>query len=515
MHDDLRNLSLTFPEIPVGEGQTPPDLKRLLYKGGPSYFAPEVDKAIAQGLLGEVVTERINLVRLIHEFIEGKLVGGGSPVTALGQIKSVVMLFAWADEAGATLSLSTAQATYIDWSEDLLQRIRVAKDLKQGTAYGYVRQCGQVLDGVLDRAMPMVELTRIKRPTGRKTPQGAAADKQNLQGTFAFGRLIQDICDGLPLDVIFGPRPVKFPRQNGSEIVLAQSGRTAGPAEQRHRANVRASEKLALAYAADRSPDRPGRKAVVNLRIMAEMLMFIGQTGKGLTETIILPLHRFTYESDTDGYKVLDYKNRAGGQVLFRIYSAYRGHFERYLEWRRALFPKTEQRLFPLIRGKGVREATRPEFSAIQKVCKQADIAWMPPSALRGTRVNWLLRRSGDPGLTAEMAQHSKRVLLEVYERPSLQRSASEITVFWAKNDPNLAGKERLLAAGPGECGGNRATSLGKPQAAPEPDCISPSGCLWCENHRDVDSFDYLWSLACFKHLKITELSRYLSLIHI
>ena len=34
MHDDLRHLDLTFPSIPVGNKETPPNLKRLLYKGG-------------------------------------------------------------------------------------------------------------------------------------------------------------------------------------------------------------------------------------------------------------------------------------------------------------------------------------------------------------------------------------------------------------------------------------------------------------------------------------------------
>jgi hypothetical protein len=47
------------------------------------------------------------------------------------------------------------------------------------------------------------------------------------------------------------------------------------------------------------------------------------------------------------------------------------------------------------------------------------------------------------------------------------------------------------------------------PREAPEPDCVKAAGCLWCENHRDIDSQDHIWALTSFKHLKVLEVSRY------
>jgi hypothetical protein len=37
------------------------------------------------------------------------------------------------------------------------------------------------------------------------------------------------------------------------------------------------------------------------------------------------------------------------------------------------------------------------------------------------------------------------------------------------------------------------------------PDCTHESGCLWCSKHRDIDSEDYVWSLASFRRLKLIE----------
>lgn len=127
------------------------------------------------------------------------------------------------------------------------------------------------------------------------------------------------------------------------------------------------------------------------------------------------------------------------------------------------------------------------------------------PQALRSTRVNWLLRQTANPDLTAEMAQHTKETLLGVYERPSQQRTMVEVTRFWAKWDRRLT---RTDALAPGGCTGNPGAVQQAPKSAPSPDCRKPSGCLWCEDHRDIDSQDHVWALVSFKHLKLIEISK-------
>jgi hypothetical protein len=508
VHDDLRDLDLTFPSIPTGGKETPPNLRRLLYKGGASLRTDQADQAIQEGLLGNVQPDRLELVRLTHECINGNLAGGGSPVTARVQIRELVIFFDWADRTDAALSLSEALNTYLVWTEHLLHRVTVIKDMNQNTAYHRARLVGQVLDEVLGRSKPIIRATRLRRPSPPKTAQGTQAEKQNLHATFAFGRLLQDICDGTPLDVIWGALLVRIPLQQGGEIEFLPNGREAAPQEERTPSAVKRSSQRALVYEADRSMDHRFRRDLINLRIQAELLMFIGQTGMNLTQAQNIPLRRFSYSSDINSYKVREYKPRRKGEVLFEIFSEYRSHFERFLDWRRELFPDTEKRLFPFIRKSGIREELRIKFGSIKAACEKAGVTWMAPSILRGTRVNWLLRRSGDPDITAEMAQHHTRTLLNVYERPSQQRAVNEITRFYLRNDPALAGKTVLLAVAPGECNGTPKASPAKPESAPEPDCKRPSGCLWCEHHRDIDSLDYVWSMACFRHLKILELSR-------
>jgi len=326
---------LTFPSIEQGTNETPWSMARLLYKGGATSRADHAASALRDGVFGTALPERIELVTRAHEAIAGKLVAGGSQATAKTQIKNLTIFFSWAETNGHPLSLETAQSAYIHWTDDLLHRQNVVKNMTQQTVYTRGRVVGQVLDQALGRPTPMIELTRLREPKRRKSVQGIKADKQNLEATFAFGRLLQDICDGLPLDVIWGPRPVRVPLRDGNELVLrvgmhAKARPTVERTPYQERTRCAKEARRRAAFENDKSIN--ARATLVNLRILAELLMFIGQTGMNLAQANELKMRHFSYASDIDGYKVRDYKARRGGEVLFEIFKEYRGHFERYLE---------------------------------------------------------------------------------------------------------------------------------------------------------------------------------------
>lgn len=513
MRDNLALPDLTFPGYPQGQNETRLSLERLLYRGGASLRVREAYSAISDGRLGKPLPSRIDLVVPAHEMINGKLAAGGSPTTTRTQAKILTTFFFWAEKAGLDLTMKSVQMHYIHWTDMLYHRATVSKSLSSQTAYSMGRRVGQILDYVIGRETPMLELSRLREPKGRKTPRGRVADKQNLENTFAFGRLMQDICDGLTLKAISGPRPVRIPLSAGGELVKSL-GRHIGSRTPIVRTAAR--ERQRLAKQAKRHAEYHSRPTLqsgrifVNLRMLAELLVFIAQTGMNLAQVHRLELRQFSYASDIDGYKVRDYKARRGGEVLFEIFKEYRSHFERYLEWRRQLFP-SDSRLFPFIRSKGAHESSRPCFEQIRSACKDVGIEWISPRVLRSTRINWLLRRSGDADLTAAMAQHTNQMLLRVYEIPSQQRAIGEVTRFWLTADPSMCNSSPLASVAPGACNATASPVLFKPESATAPDCIHPSGCLWCAHHRDVDSLDYIWALNSFRHLKALELSQYRS----
>lgn len=517
LRDDARLLDLTFVGIEYGRNETKWDLTCLLYRGGAKANVKRVERMIAEGLLGAPEGDRLELVSRIHDFINSKLVAGGSKYTAGNMIRWARNQFAWAEEMGLHINLASIEKGYLEWSDSLVHRHQVVKNLSERSAYTMGAQLGAVFDAVLGRSTPILAMTRLRMPPKRKTANGVKAEKQNLQGTFIFGQFLQDICDALTVNTVLkGPLPVRIPLRSGVELV-EWSGYTNWKSVQHHLENEPkvskkgrepAHHRKCLANFRKREAEGTlrTRYPLANRRCEAELLMFIGQTGMNFAQAHKLKLRHFSYASHLDGYMVRERKSRRGGDVLFEIFKEYKPHFERYLEWRRNLFPDSDL-LFPFVRIGGRAIERHPQFS-LRSVCKKLGLRFVPPQELRNTRVNWLLRRSNDPDLTAAMAQHSKQTLLATYERPSLQRAMTEIMRFWARNDPTIT---RTTPPAPGECDGTPVPLNTLPKNATKPDCLRPSGCLWCEHHRDIDTLDYVWSLASFRHLKIIEVSTWIA----
>jgi hypothetical protein len=498
--------TLTFKMVQLGRRETPWDLRDLLYKGGAACRTDQAANLIAAGEFGVAIPERVGLVQRLHEQIEADLTAGGSRHTASTIIRNLRYFFRWADAANEHIELEIIETVYLHWADHMLNRVRIKKDIKANSAYSMANCVGGLLDKILDRSYHIVCSTRLRKPPERKRVRGVASDKQNLTETFEYGHALLDIVDDLPVEAIWGPLPVRIKFRNGQELeewsglpAPARLGRPI-PKNRQQRYKAKESRRIRDEYENDRTLRT--RYPLINLRVEAELLIFIGQTGLNLAQAHKLKLRHYSYKSTIDGYEVRDYKNRRNGEVLFEIFSVYKEVFERYLIWRKTIFrDKTEGLLFPLIRRGGRAEDKAPTFDRVRNTCRKLGLRFIPASELRKTRINWLLRRSNDPDLTAELAQHSKKVLLEVYEEPTLQRSIAEITRFWQLQDPALP------SPAPGVCDGIPVPVIDIPPEAQKPDCVRPTGCLWCAHHRDIDSLDYIWSVASMRHLKALALN--------
>lgn len=508
---DLAIPSLTFPMVKYGFSETPWDLRVLLYKGGAKGNPRMVFNQMAAGKLGRPLLERVELVTRIHQEMAARLTGGGTKRTAFSTLRCLRKFFAWSDKFESELSLETAEDAYRLWCDFELNRVRL-KQIKNNTAYNLGNIVSSILGAALERSQPLILTTRLRNQRRGARAVGIAADKQNLADTFAFGRLCLDVIDSLSLGAVYGPLPVKIRFRDGS--VLEQWSKLRAPecvaalqAEYKNKVAARRVLQLRADWEADCSLRT--RFPLVNLRIAAELLVFIAQTGMNLSQAHNLRCTQYSYKSTIDGFEVRDYKERRKGEVLFEIFAEYKAIFNAYLAWRNEVFGATTDRLFPFVRTMGADNSTPLDFKRFRKeICAPMGIAFVGPQKLRNTRINWLLRQSRNPEQTAEQAQHTKQTLVRVYEKPSLQVAQVEIIQFWQKNDPRLNGKPMPCLA-LGVCDGVPKPLLGLPPEAPKADCTHPAGCLFCEHHRDIDSEDYVWSVASMRFMNTLILQRF------
>lgn len=498
---------LTFSMVKYGERETPWDLRTLLYQGGAGTNLRMVSDKIAQGALGAPILNRLPLVKKIHEVLTEKLVSGGSRSTAQGQIVSLRLFISCAEREGGALTLESAANRYVEWIDHLKRRKREVGDIGDAGISLHAIKVAYVLDRALELRSGLLEKAHLPKKPRKRGVLSVQADKQNLEQTFAFGHTLLDIIKSLSVEAIRGPLPCQISFRTGKlvnkwaflkppEKVKALAGKPGYA--------MTVVKNARAAWEADTSLRT--RYALVNLRILAEMLVFISQTGMNISQVNGLKMGKFRYRSHLDGYQVERvYKGRRHGEVSFEIFSEYREIFERYLAWREAMFPGDgDGLLFPLVKKGGRAADVTPTFGQIQKMCKELGVSYFPPSALRKTRINWVLRQSQDLAMTAEMHAHTQETLIQYYEQPNLQMAMIEISRFHSCRDPAIAppGLGVCIEAAP-------IAILGAPRDAPVPDCVSPSGCLFCDHQRDLDCEDHVWSLSSYRHFKSLELASY------
>lgn len=508
---NVRAPNLTFPDVRYGRLAVPWDLEPLLYKGGTCANAREAVRQLREGKLGPLLSERIPLVSKLHDSLSGTLAAGGSRFTAKSSINNLRSFFRWADDTGHVLTLATIEQTFLQWTDHLFHR-QLGGEVKKSTIHRTIADVGKRLDEATDRETSLLRQYRLIDSRRDRRVLGTQADKQNIEATFSFGNALHDISEALTVEAICGKLPVNINIRTGPSLeewsgLISPSKLkifdyiAKRPASADRVLKARVNWELDVSYKT--------RAPLINLRIECALLTFIAQTGMNLTQAYRLRTGNFSYRSHADGYLVHRvYKGRRNGEVEFEIFSEYRAVFERYLAWRSSLLPMLgaeNDLLFPLSSPQGRSIDVPPNFNAVRKRCRILGIRYISPRELRKTRVNWLLRKTKDPAITAEMAQHGQRVLLSSYEQPHHQAAIVEIARFHSKHDP------AMLPPGPGLCINARAPELilDAPTEAAAPDCISPAGCLFCTHHRDIDSADHVWSLASYRYFKSIELATY------
>jgi len=447
---------------------------------------------IQKGELGVPDMCRLPVLTALHEVVEAELERGVSHHTIDGILEKIARFISWVDAQGAALNMQTLRGLYLGWCGHMVHRYKIAKTVSHESAYYEVAAPAKIIGLALgfisgEPGRTILKHSTMVAPRRRRKVVGAKAAKQKMEDLYAFGHALLDLCNGLSIDMMCGRMPAKLPLRNGKTITIkAGSKYPQAPCEK------------------DRLIEK--RPSAINLRIETEMLIFISQTGMNLSQVESLQHSQFRYQTDGDELNVFrTYKGRRGGEVIFRCFREYRRHLERYLDWLEEVGLRgKDTRMFPYLRRRG--SFSGLALHATKKLFAETGVPHVMPRELRKARVNWLLRRSRDPALTAEQAAHTKETLLRDYEEPHHQSASVELARFHRATDPTLE------APGSGKCVREK---LGPrmvedaPANAPEPDCISPEGCLFCVHQRDVESADYCWKLASHAELKKLELAKY------
>lgn len=512
----MTNQDLTIKGLMIGTHAEPWDLRVLLHKNATSIRRDKVIELINNGDFDEIVNERVYLVHLFHNMLMNLLVSGTSQSTIKSYLEKLWSFIRWIDSNDLPCSEDTIISSFEVWIEYLIDRVFYKKDLKHYVAYKRASTIANIIAKALSipGTKPGHNLmlnTRLSRPNKNKSTSSTQVDKQNLSNTFEFGRILTSICQSLNLATVRGPIPIRITLDNHKVIIIA--GNLIDPDLDALTIKSSSDRKKAI-IARQALPEGNSlfesnkRSNILNIRIGAELLIFLAQTGMNLAQAFSLKSEDFRWQTNGEDYDVFRvYKGRRQGEAIFSCYNTYREHLQNYLKWlSETELKELDDRLFPFInRGIIPARSSKNILGSIKILFEKNELEFVNPSELRKTRVNWLIRHTGDLELTASQMGHTPGVLVRDYLRPHYQRATSEIISFHNNYNPSIA------APGPGVCVGqnNPQKITIAPDEAPAPDCISPDGCIFCTHHKDIMSSDYCWKLASHLRLKTLELGEY------
>lgn len=488
---------LTFKDVVYGRMETPWSLNSLFYKGISGLPIDKATEILSKSVLPRPSQGRVELAVRFYDNLLGALTAGRSIKTVKGTYQVLRSFYSWADKNDYEMVDTTIERAFLDWTDWLMDGSR-GNAPAESNAFGRASRIATVIDRILDRDRRIMSFCRLRKKSKNKN-WGKEADKINFEKLFKMGRSLLDICESLSVETIRGDLPALIKFRSGE--VFEHWSKLIAPEKLKGDWHLKGSSlKKRTAWNADKSWRT--RYPLMNLRIESEILIFVSQTQMNLSQALALENGRFSYQSFSDGYHCKGiYKNRKKGEVEFNIYSEYRNHFENYLAWRNEMYPK-EGLLFPLASHFGRTLTNSPNFGATRVILRKLKIDYITPQSLRASKINWLLRKSRDPQLTAEMGQHEELTLLRIYEQPNHQAALAELSRYHQNSDPAFA------PPGPGVCIElNPINMPSSPNNAPKPDCVNPAGCLYCEHQRDIAEFDHVWSLASYRYLKSLELA--------
>lgn len=346
--------------------------------------------------------------------------------------------------------------------------------------------------GVLKSAFNYTELRR------RGLIQVFKIDKSNLNEGFQFGADLLDIIESFTLDACLGELPLIIQYSNAERYeywghlyhpdrLRREEGRLAYNVERVHVAR----EKKRL------SGNVKSRAKLLDIRVHAEFALFVSQTGMNVSVAYSLPFEDYRCTTFEGGCRVQAYKPRRGSKVEFIIFGEYQKYFIAYLRFLKEAFPGGCDYLFPFS-IKGEKRAMEYRQTLFAALLKNSGRNCLTLKSLREKRVNWLLRETHDPDFVADVAQHTVGTTFRSYSKPNHHIASSEWATYFSER------KISRPAVLDGECTPDSPEPIkGSPVV---PDCVNPTGCLFCEHYEGIESFDYIWSLVTFRYLKASEL---------
>lgn len=263
----------------------PINMAPLLFKGGAKLSNKIALKNIKLGHCGNEIPQRVPIVRKITELFNERVAIGYSRDSVRSAAVQIREFFKWVDDSDFEINANNIDVCFLSWTRHINHRQEIQKNITAIHAYQSAVSISKTLSQALELDINLLKSAGITRPKKHLNEITRTSDKQNLQSTFQFGYFLCDITTNLDAATITKEMPIIFLFRTGKKY---EEWLKLRPPETLTTLNgskkpsiIKGTLEKREKWASDTSMRT--RAPLIYLRVEAELLIFIAQTGMNLT----------------------------------------------------------------------------------------------------------------------------------------------------------------------------------------------------------------------------------------
>lgn len=497
----MESLSFCLNKLSYGSHSNEWNLSVFLYKGAALENRRTVLNSIKANKYGEILSERIEFVSNLFEYFDYRITIGISQRTIISELEKLSLFVRWCEYKNKYISKEHIAECFIDWVNHGILAVQ-QNNQDEYSAYKKYTVVASILVSSQNLEKYPKTKTLLLRTNLTERPQKKEVELVSEHDAFAFGKLLKALVDQLTIEAVRGELPLLIKLPNDKNAYLKGNLMEVNINYEKIKDKRLALERRRALSENESLLDKYRRSNLINIRIEAELMIFISQTNMNLSQALDLKITNFRWMIKDDEYHVFTvYKNRKQGEATFRCHKAYRDIFLRYLQWVKDVGFCDDSSLFPFMaREKLIAKETKRKLHVVRNFCKDIDFKYVSSTQLRKFKANWLFENGDDASNVIQLMSHQEGTFRKNYQKVKKVNALKELSSFNSQNLKQLA---------IGLCSNNceNPQSIETESNIAQPDCVNPEGCLFCVYHKDVISYDYCFKLISHIHLKRLEMT--------
>lgn len=285
----MESLSFCLNKLSYGSHSNEWNLSVFLYKGAALENRRTVLNSIKANKYGEILSERIEFVSNLFEYFDYRITIGISQRTIISELEKLSLFVRWCEYKNKYISKEHIAECFIDWVNHGILAVQ-QNNQDEYSAYKKYTAVANILVSSQNLEKYPKTKTLLLRTNLTERPQKKEVELVSEHDAFAFGKLLKALVDQLTIEAVRGELPLLIKLPNDKNAYLKGNLMEVNINYEKIKDKRLALERRRALSENESLLDKYRRSNLINIRIEAELIIFISQTNMNLSQALDLKI---------------------------------------------------------------------------------------------------------------------------------------------------------------------------------------------------------------------------------